>query len=155
MTLQSLIRSRVPTFSAPPSPLHIQEVHTEAPDARKLRLLIDDFGAKSKAIQSSMRTQYKTDLLGSLNAYTIQSDSVIPDTISDSHHQQAVSTSGTCEEHFLRASDILSEVLGPKSLIERFLHVSDLWPRYRIPDLDTAWIACEPPLEVENRNYTS
>ncbi|KAL8856035.1 MAG: hypothetical protein Q9178_007344 [Gyalolechia marmorata] len=134
-TLQSLVRSRVPSFSSPPSPLHVQQVRAEAPDTRTLRLLIDDFGAKSNATQSSMRTQYKTDLLGSLDAYAIQPETVIPGTISETLHQQAVSALKTCETHFLGASDLLSKILGPKSLIERLLHVSGLWPRCRMPDL--------------------
>ncbi|KAL8922139.1 MAG: hypothetical protein Q9208_005334 [Pyrenodesmia sp. 3 TL-2023] len=134
-TLTSVMRARNPTTPGLPTVLHHQQNSKESADTKRLRSLIVDFGNKASVGDEATRTLYKSDLLGSLDAYRHHSDTTSPDKITDFLREQALTSLNDCQQHYLKVQDLIDSVLKPKEPKQRLLALAGLWPRHHVKDV--------------------
>ena len=100
-----------------------------------LRSLVTDFGANTDRLEKPLRSQYKMDLLGSLDALEQHLEAVWPHQMAPSSSARVSTWFDTCLMHFEMEFDLLCSHLQPKQPIDQLLKAAGLWPRLCVRDL--------------------
>ncbi|KAL8766975.1 MAG: hypothetical protein Q9209_006387 [Squamulea sp. 1 TL-2023] len=134
-TFVSLMTSRCPDLPALPS-IHRDKQHTSVHIYNPaLRSLIVGFGSGNENGEMSLRTQYKANLLASVDAFQQHPEVSLPDNIPVSTARKAISSFHKCREHYIRELDSLTDLLAPDEPMYRLVKLAGLWPRLRLCDL--------------------
>lgn len=149
-TLGSLMASRSPILPNVPSMLRDKQ-HTKVPETSKdLRSLITNFALESNSYHAILRTEYKNDLLISLDAFQDHLENILPEVIPHYTKTRALDHFETCQKQCLMELDLLRGELQPQEPIFELLRIAGVWPRLQLCDLLSAISSVSPtelPLE--------
>ncbi|KAL8784896.1 MAG: hypothetical protein Q9213_003709 [Squamulea squamosa] len=133
-TIISLMSNRCPDLPALPS-IYREKLHTSVHVYNPaLRSLIVGFGPGDENGEMSLRSQYKANLLTSLDAFQQHPEVSLPDSIPVSTAKKAIPSFHKCREHYVREYGFLTDLLTPEEPIHRLVELAGLWPRLRLYD---------------------
>ncbi|KAL8801978.1 MAG: hypothetical protein Q9182_004107 [Xanthomendoza sp. 2 TL-2023] len=130
-TMASLMTEKCPDLPALPSVLRDKQNKTMLLNNPALRSLIQNFGPNCEDGKVTFRTEYKSNLLKSLDAFHQRPETVLPDKIPQPIAKKALSSFQLCQEHYGREFNTLSDVLMPDEPMHRLVELAGLWPRLR------------------------
>ncbi|KAL8755210.1 MAG: hypothetical protein Q9184_004869 [Pyrenodesmia sp. 2 TL-2023] len=143
-TLEDLMASRSPIMP------NIPPIFNDKQDARvlesnqDLRSLIINFDTGSQTYDTLLRTQYKNDLLKSLDAFQTHEETISPSEIPHYTQKRATGHLDLCQRQCLLGLDLLCGELQPQEPVFEMLKIAGLWPRLRLRDFLSAISSVSP-----------
>ncbi|KAL8720734.1 MAG: hypothetical protein Q9225_002434 [Loekoesia sp. 1 TL-2023] len=129
-TLSSLMAARLPTsLSTPPQFSIKQQAKVQATNRDLRSLIVSDVLTESNHDASMIRTQYRSDLIASLDAFQQHLEPGLPEEIPHAAMEEALSHYADCEKHCLKEYDLLCDTLRPKDTVCDLLKTAGFWPR--------------------------